>query len=155
VYTKRYDVYRVSTGAGDTQAVVHGASMTVAIPDVLRDSAIRRGRAMLAHYPISNFDPADVPHEFPEVRAIAVDDQRRLWVLRPSSDVDRSIFDVYAATDERLASALVPSRIVEYAPLIIRRGSLYLLTLDQDGIEHITRYGASSPLLRPTTHHVQ
>ncbi|MGH7711987.1 MAG: hypothetical protein ACREOG_11925 [Gemmatimonadaceae bacterium] len=134
-----YRIARVDLRSGRVVAEAVRDIPRTPIPRSVREAAIASIRADVSKYESTDADYSLVPNEYPFVESLTVDDQGRLWVLRPQPDSSRTSFDIFDERGAYLASALLAERSNSYLRVLVRGDLLYAVALDPDDVPSIVR----------------
>jgi len=131
----RYEVTRLIGGAKDTVRFSRNVT-PVPVTKAERDSIVG---VFDAKGP-SGLDFDRIPKTKPAIQLISVDDQGRPWIRRMNAEGMVS-FDIYSPDGKPVATTdLGPYRTMTYLPFVVRGDHVYMVVLDQDDVQHVTRF---------------
>ena len=136
---KRYEAYRVSIPRGDTLARIIGEDASIPIAPKERESAISQLRLLFERIGAPVPDFARIPREKPSIEQLDADDEGNLWLRRASETTEATAFDIWSPSGRLVARATLPFRVAPYRHVIIKRGYVYGVTADADGIPYLVR----------------
>jgi hypothetical protein len=137
--SETYRVVRVRLGTGDTVAVAERKIPTVPVTAEERARAIASADSSLKRFETTDADFSQIPKTKPFIDALHVDDSGRLWVRRPTTEPNATIFDVFDERGRLLASVRAPFRIDQHRRPEIRGDEMYAVALDEDDVQHVVR----------------
>jgi streptogramin lyase len=136
------DAYRIIRfdDAGDTVLVLTSDTPSPPVTDddhdryvdqlVERDPTLR---------PIAREVVNHMPETKPPVVRLLVDDERRLWVMRATSDTAGAHLDAFDHEGHYLGSVYLRFTPASYLPIRIRHGRLYAVVLDEFDVPFVVR----------------
>jgi hypothetical protein len=140
--TDRYRLFR-TTMAGDTVRVVEKAQAPVPVTDEdlewmlqVYDDFVRRG---------GRVDRSRIPDAKPPVYGAFPGDDGTLWVVPARGLRDPMVFDVFDPAGRYLGRVRPNAEVALTPAPVIRRGHLYGVVRDHEGVESVTRLRIEKP----------
>jgi hypothetical protein len=136
VATQQYRILQLGLG-GDTVRIVEKESDPVPVQDAERDSAVAFVENVISGY---KADASVIPHTKPAYERFDVDERGYLWVS-PSLPREAAghVFQVFDSVGRFLGEVATPVTIPWYVPMVIRDDYVYFTTVDDLGVEYVTR----------------
>ena len=146
-HNERYELTQLSM-QGDTLRIIRKEQPPVPVGQVERDSAIAALREMAQGAP---FDEGRIPRVKPALERVLVSDSGYVWVITSDQSATGTTFDVFDAEGRFLGRVTTPQRIGPYrpkSPLLLRRGKMWGVVVDEDDVPRVVRWGIRKGSLR-------
>jgi len=131
-----YRIYRITLD-GDTVGAVERLSDPVPVTGAERDAALDRLRETARG---ARVDDSRIPDHKAAFDRFDVDDEGYLWVRTPLPDGETgTVFDVFDPDGRFLGSIHADVNISAFAPVLIRRGSIYAVHTDELGVPYVVK----------------
>ena len=147
IWTGHNDQYELTqlSMQGDTIRIIRKEQPPVPIAQSERDSAIDRIREMAQGAP---FDEGRIPRVKPALERVLVSDSGYIWVISTDQPAAGTRLDVFDPEGRFLGQVATPRKIGPYrakTPMLLRRGKLWAVTVDEDDVPEVTRWRVGNP----------
>jgi hypothetical protein len=115
------------------------AGSRVAIPEVVRDSAVEQVKKVAAQYGPTAPDLSRIPRSYPPFDAMVLDEVGQLWVSRHLSATQKR-FEVYSRAGLLVGTLDMPPTLEPLRPMIITADRMYGFVTDADDLPHLVAY---------------
>jgi hypothetical protein len=141
------DAYRIIKRrvTGDTVRIIERAVEPIHVTTAEVDSAVAAlvdnvSRSAPRADVAAQVDRSRIPPTKPLFNMFVLDDVGRLWV-QPSVGAGQptNVFDVFDSDGRYLGRVAAPFQVSPYQPIVLRRGSLYGVAEDADGVQYVVR----------------
>jgi hypothetical protein len=141
--TDRYELTQLSM-QGDTIRVIRKEQPPIPVSQSERDSAIAGLKEMAQGAP---FDEDRIPQVKPVLERVVVNDSGYVWVMTTEAAETRGTgFDVFDPAGRYLGRVTTPLRIGPWrpaAPMVLRRGKMWAVVVDEDDVPRVVRWGTT------------
>jgi hypothetical protein len=141
--TGRYELTQLSM-QGDTIRVIRKEQPPIPVSQSELDSAIARLKEMAQGAP---FDEGKIPRIKPVLERVVVDDSGYVWVMTmEAAGTTGTGFDVFDPEGRFLGRVTTPRQLGPFrpaAPMVLRRGKLWGVVVDEDDLPGVARWAIS------------
>jgi hypothetical protein len=138
--SERYELTQLNL-QGDTIRIIRKDQPPVPVPQAERDSAIDALKKMAQGAP---FDEGRIPQVKPMLERVLVSDSGYIWVITTDQSPTGTAFDVFDPEGRYLGRVTTPLHIGPYrpkSPLLLRRGKMWGVVVDDDDVPSVVRWG--------------
>ncbi|MBL0178550.1 MAG: hypothetical protein IPP98_05405 [Gemmatimonadetes bacterium] len=132
-------IRRLPAGTCTPDVTIPLAGAPVAIPTVVRDSAVKRVVEAASKYSSTPPDLSRIPRVFPAFDVMRLDQLGQLWVSR-WTDATRKRFEVYGKGGVPVATLDAPPSLVMVRPTIITADRFIAIVTDEDDVPYLVSY---------------
>lgn len=131
---------------GDTVRVIRKEHTAIPIEAAERDSALEHIRKIAQG---AEFDEGRIPRLKPVLDRVLVSDSGYVWVMTVEpAGTSGTRFDVFDPEGRYLGRVTTPRRVGPWrpaAPMVLRRGKVWAVVVDEDDVPQVVRWGLTSP----------
>lgn len=132
-------IIHIPAGGCSADVTIPLAGSPVAIPSVVRDSAVKQVVDAASQYGPPGPDLNRIPRTFPAFDVIRLDQSGQLWVSR-WTDATRKRFEVYGKGGVAMATLEAPPSLRAIRPMIITADRFIGIVTDEDDVPYLVSY---------------